>query len=67
MENKETFEQYLKKCNLSQNTLTSYLWTVSYYKEHYDYDYNYICEKFMDKIKKTEMALFMTMTNLLCF
>lgn len=36
MENKETFEQYLKKCNLSQNTLTSYLWTVSYFKEHYD-------------------------------
>lgn len=36
MENKETFEQYLKKCNLSQNTLTFYLWTVSYYKEHYD-------------------------------
>lgn len=36
MDNQETFEQYLKRNNLSENTLTSYLWTVSYYKEHYD-------------------------------
>ncbi len=36
MENGETFEAYLKKSNLSQNTLTSYLWTVKYYTEHYD-------------------------------
>ena len=36
MENDETFEAYLKKSNLSQNTLTSYVWTVKYYTEHYD-------------------------------
>ena len=36
MENGETFEAYLKKSNLSQNTLTSYVWTVKYYTEHYD-------------------------------
>ena len=36
MENDETFEEFLKKGNLSQNTLTSYLWTVKYYTEHYD-------------------------------
>ena len=36
MENGETFEEFLKKGNLSQNTLTSYLWTVKYYTEHYD-------------------------------
>lgn len=36
MENGETFETYLKKSNLSQNTLTSYVWTVKYYTEHYD-------------------------------
>lgn len=36
MENDEIFEDFLKKGNLSQNTLTSYLWTVKYYTEHYD-------------------------------
>ena len=36
MENDETFEAYLKKSNLSQNTLTSYVWTVKYYSDHYD-------------------------------
>lgn len=36
MENDETFEEFLKKGNLSQNTLTSYFWTVKYYTEHYD-------------------------------
>ncbi len=36
MENGETFEEFLKKGILSQNTLTSYLWTVKYYTEHYD-------------------------------
>lgn len=36
MKSDETFEAYLKKNNLSQNTLTSYLWTVKYYTEHYD-------------------------------
>jgi site-specific recombinase XerD len=33
---KEQFEAYLRKGNLSQNTLTSYLWTVGYYLAHYD-------------------------------
>lgn len=36
MKNGETFEEYLKKGNLSQNTLNSYLWTVKYFTEHYD-------------------------------
>ena len=36
MENGEAFEEFLKKGNLSQNTLISYLWTVKYYTEHYD-------------------------------
>lgn len=31
-----TFEEHLKKSNLSENTVTSYLWTVRYYNEHYD-------------------------------
>lgn len=36
MENDETFEEYLKRINLSKNTLTSYLWTVKYFNEHYE-------------------------------
>ena len=36
MENDETFEEYLKRTNLSKNTLTSYLWTVKYFNEHYE-------------------------------
>lgn len=36
MENGETFEEFLKKNNLSKNTLTSYVWTVKYFTEHYD-------------------------------
>ena len=29
------FEQYLLKQNLSENTVTSYLWTIKYYTENY--------------------------------
>jgi integrase len=29
------FEQYLRKQNLSENTVTSYLWTIKYYTEKY--------------------------------
>lgn len=29
------FEQYLRKQNLSENTVTSYLWTIKYYTENY--------------------------------
>ena len=36
MRTKITFEEYLKKSNLSVNTVTSYLWTVEYYNNHYD-------------------------------
>lgn len=36
MENDETFEEYLKRTNLSKNTLTSYLWTVKYFSENYE-------------------------------
>ena len=36
MKTKLTFEEYLRKDNLSKNTITSYLWTVNYYTENYD-------------------------------
>ena len=36
MKTKQTFEEHLRKSNLSENTITSYLWTVQYYHEHYD-------------------------------
>ena len=36
MKTKATFEEYLRKSNLSENTITSYLWTVNYFHEHYD-------------------------------
>jgi site-specific recombinase XerD len=32
---KEQFETHLRKKNLSENTLISYLWTVDYYLDHY--------------------------------
>ena len=36
MKTKQTFEEFLRKGNLSQNTITYYLWTISFYSEHYD-------------------------------
>lgn len=36
MKTKQTFEEYLRRGNLSENTITSYLWTVNYFTEHYD-------------------------------
>ena len=30
------FEQYLRKQNLSENTVTSYLWTIKYYTENHE-------------------------------
>ena len=36
MEQQGTFEEHLRKSNLSENTITSYLWTVEYYHGHYD-------------------------------
>lgn len=35
MENSITFEEYLKKENLSCNSIKSYLWTVNYFKSNY--------------------------------
>lgn len=35
MKTNETFEEVLKKSGLSENTISSYLWTVKYYEEHY--------------------------------
>lgn len=32
----QEFEQSLKRSNLSGNTITSYMWTVTWYQEHYD-------------------------------
>ena len=29
------FKAYLAKTNLAENTITSYVWTVTYYLEHY--------------------------------
>jgi len=31
----ENFETHLRKGNLSENTITSYLWTIDYYRTHY--------------------------------
>jgi len=36
MKKKETFEEFLRRENLSDNTLDAYLWTVDYYTSHYD-------------------------------
>ncbi len=36
MKNGIAFEEYLRKENLSKNTLASYLWTAKYFAEHYD-------------------------------
>ena len=36
MRTNETFEQHLRKSNLSENTIHSYLWTVDFYHAHYD-------------------------------
>ena len=36
MKTKLTFEEYLRKDNLSKNTITSYLWTVNYFNANYD-------------------------------
>ena len=36
MKQQSTFEEHLRKINLSENTITSYLWTVEYYHAHYD-------------------------------
>ena len=36
MKTKQTFEEHLRKSNLSENTITSYLWTVNYFHSRYD-------------------------------
>ena len=36
METRRQFEAFLRKSNLSENTITSYLWTVDYFEAHYD-------------------------------
>ena len=36
MRTNETFEQHLRKSNLSENTIHSYLWTVDFYHAHYN-------------------------------
>lgn len=36
MKEKGTFEMFLRKCNLSENTIEVYLWTVHYFEENYD-------------------------------
>lgn len=36
MKQQGTFEEHLRKSNLSENTITSYLWTVEYYHAYYD-------------------------------
>ena len=36
MKTQQTFEEYLKKNNLSGNTLDVYLWTVQYFNSQYD-------------------------------
>ncbi len=36
MRTQTTFEDYLNKANLSENTIESYLWTIEFYHDHYD-------------------------------
>ena len=36
MKTKVTFEEYLKKGNLAENSIESYLWTVNYFTAHYE-------------------------------
>lgn len=36
MEIQDKFESFLRKSNLSENTITSYLWAVDYFKTHYE-------------------------------
>ena len=36
MKKKTTFEEFLRRENLSDNPLDAYLWTVDYYTSHYD-------------------------------
>ena len=36
MKNDKSFEAYLRRTNLSENTIEVYLWTVKYFEEHYD-------------------------------
>lgn len=36
MKTKQTFEESLRKSNLSENTISSYLWTIQYFEENYD-------------------------------
>ena len=36
MKTQNTFEEYLRKKNLSENTIASYLWTIDFYNSHYD-------------------------------
>ena len=36
MKTQNAYEKHLKKENLSQNTIDSYLWTADYYLNHYD-------------------------------
>ena len=36
MKTQETFEERLKKANLSANTIESYLWTIDFFHSHYD-------------------------------
>ena len=36
MKTKMTFEEYLIKENLTQNSIEAYLWTVNYFSSHYD-------------------------------
>ena len=31
-----TFEDHLRKGNLSENTIESYLWTIEFFQSHYD-------------------------------
>ncbi|QIB70007.1 tyrosine-type recombinase/integrase [Aminipila butyrica] len=35
MKTQSTFEEHLRKNNLSENTIASYLWTVEFYHSHY--------------------------------
>ena len=36
MKTQTTFEQFLRKENMSDNSISSYIWTAEYFNSHYD-------------------------------
>lgn len=37
MKTKQTFEEYLRKDNMAENSIESYMWTVNYFTANYEH------------------------------